>query len=141
MPGRIRLRIFQVAAVLMLSGFGLAWATTAAVSADPDLSALPWLQVAIGVAISAWGAMSATLVRWLMARYKEAPWYWQGELVKDIVVAVAVGMGAYFLGAMQGLHSMQLALLLLVAGYAGVPLLSGPAGRLIDAASKVGGKP
>ncbi len=136
MGGLIRARIAQVVALALASGWGLAWSAVSTLKQEPDLAGLPWVQIVVGVAISAWGAVSATLGRWLAARYEGKTWFWQGEVVKDSAVGVTVGMAAYFTGAMYGLSPMQLGLVLLLAGYLGVKILSSLADRLLEAAAK-----
>lgn len=136
MPRVIKRRIARIVAGFLTFGWALAWATTSAVQHSPDLYGLPWLQILVGVAISAWGGMSATLGRWLTARYEDKPWFWQGEVAKDCAVGITVGMGSYFAGATYGLPPMQLGLMLLLAGYLGVKLLSGMADRLMAITSK-----
>lgn len=120
----------------LLVGWGVGSAATTAIAGEPDLYGLPWLQLLVGVLISGWGGLSATLGRWLAARYDGTPWFWPGEFMKDAVVGVTVGLGAYFAGAWYGLHPMQLGLVLLLSGYLGVRLLSGAAERLLSAFSR-----
>lgn len=131
MTGLARLRIARAVLVLLITGWGLGAATAAAVQTDPDLAGLPWLQVLVGVLIAAWGGVTATLGRWLAARYDGRAFHWPAELARDAAVSVTVGAGSYFAGAVSGLSAMQLGLLLLLAGYLGVRVLSGAAERLM----------
>ncbi len=142
MTALIRRRIARTVLASMVLGWGASSAGTAALAAsEPDLLGLPWVQILIGVFIAGWGGLSATLGRWLAARYNGQPWFWPGELMRDLAVGVAVGMGSYFMGAAYGLKPMQLGLVLLLAGFLGVRLLGGLAERLLGIVTRPGSMP
>ena len=142
-PGVVRMRIARAMAVMALAGWVGGAALASAVRSEPQLSALPWAQIAIGVLISGWGGATATLGRWLAAQYTGAPFHWRAEVVRDVAVSVCVGLGAYFAGATAGLSSMELGFVLLVCGLVGAPMLAAVGGRAlaIVKAGKAGGGP
>lgn len=132
MPTRIKQRIGRFCAALLLCGWGVAWATVAAAQANPDLTSLPWMQIAIGAAIATWGGATATLGRYMAAVYEERPFRWRLEVVRDLTVSVTVGSGAYLASAWYGMGPLQLGLLLLLSGYLGVRMLNVAADRLLQ---------
>jgi hypothetical protein len=115
---------------VLLCGWGLAWASVETM--PPNLLSLPWVQVLVGVLIASWGGATATLGRYLTATYDSRPFHWRLEAVRDGCVSITVGAGSYFGGAWYGLSPMVLGLVLLLAGYLGVRILSGAADRLLS---------
>jgi hypothetical protein len=136
MPWRYRQRIARVCAAALSLGYVLAWAGASLVQSEPDLLTLPWLQIAVGAAIASWGGATATLGRYLAAEYDARPFRWRLEVIRDTAVSVTVGAGAYLAGAWYGLNPLQIALLLLTAGYLGVRVLNTVADRLLDLVSR-----
>ena len=126
-----RRRIARITAASLMFGWGLAWASTAAVY--PDLISLPWAQVGVGVLISAWGGATATLGRYLAASYEQRPFLWRPEVVRDSAVSVSVGAGAYLAGWTWQLSPPMLGLVLLLAGYGGTRVLSVGLERMLAA--------
>lgn len=127
-----RRRLAVVVGVLLLVGWGLAYATVETARAEfPDLIAWPWAQIAVGAAVAGWGGLTATLNRYLAATYNKAPFFWWRELIRDGFVSVTAGAVAYFGGAWAGMHTMLLGAVLLLAGYAGASWLSKAADRLL----------
>ena len=112
-------------------GLGAAMAATEALHSAPALTDLPWLQIAVGVAIAAWGGATATIGRYLASSYVGAAFYWRAEAVKDVFVSGTVGAGAYFAGSAYQASAPVIALLLLVSGYLGVRILGAAADRLL----------
>ena len=110
----IRRRIARVTVVLLGMGWGVAWSVVAAT--QPDLIGLPWVQIAVGALIAAWGGATATLGRYLTATYESRPFLWRPEVVRDGAVSVSVGGGAYMAGLSYELSAPMLVLLLLLAG-------------------------
>jgi exosortase/archaeosortase len=106
-------------------------ATSDALKTPPALTELPWLQVAVGVAIAAFGGVTATLGRYLAASYAQTTFLWKLETVRDVFVSCTVGAGAYFAGSSYHVSSSAIALLLLISGYLGVRLLGAAADRLL----------
>lgn len=132
MPLAQRLAMRRVMAGMLCCGWVTAWATVEALQAsEPNLLALPWMQIAVGVAIASWGGATATLGRYLVASYDARPFHWRAETARDACVSVTVGGGSYLGGAWYGLSPMLLGLVLLLAGYLGVRILSGAAERLL----------
>jgi hypothetical protein len=126
-----RRAVFRVTFILLLVGWGAAWATAHVIHETPRLDSLPWLQVVISIAIAGWGGITATLGRYLASQYDETPFILRLELAKDAAVSVTVGMGSYLGGAWYGLTPMLLGLSILLAGFLGVRLLSGAADRML----------
>ena len=124
-----RRTLTRLTATLLMCGWGVAWATIEA--ASPDLIGLPWAQVFVGVLIASWGGATATLGRHLAAKYDNRPFHLRNEVLKDGFVSVTVGGGTYLGGAWYGLQPMAVGLLLLLAGYLGVRILSGAADRFL----------
>ena len=119
-------------------GWGVAWGAVAATY--PDMIALPWIQIAVGAAIAAWGGATATLGRYLAATYDQKPFLWRPEVIRDGAVSVSVGSGAYMAGWAYELSAPMLGLTLLLAGYGGTRVLSAAAERVLSAlAEKRGG--
>ena len=135
MPLRYRQRIARICMLLMSFGWGFASASVAMVQEAPDLTRLPWVQILVGSAISSWGGATATLGRYLAAEYEQRPFLWRLELVRDAVVSITVGGGAYLAGAWYGLGPLQLGLVLLMSGYLGVRLLAAAASKLLSMVS------
>jgi hypothetical protein len=131
---RISLRRITVGVLGM--GWALSWASVEVLRSEPNLVALPWLQILVGVAIASWGGATATLGRYLAASYESRPFHWRTETVRDGFVSVTVGGGSYFSGWWYGLPPMLLGLVLLLAGYLGVRILSGAAERLLAIVAK-----
>ena len=129
-----RRRISRVTIVLLGMGWGVAWGVVTAT--QPDLLGLPWLQIAIGALIAAWGGATATLGRYLAATYEQRPFLWRPEVVRDGAVSVSVGSGAYLAGLAYELSAPMLGLTLLLAGYGGTRVLSAAAERLISSTSR-----
>ena len=129
-----RRRISRVTIVLLGMGWGVAWGVVTAT--QPDLLGLPWLQIAIGALIAAWGGATATLGRYLAATYEQRPFLWRPEVVRDGAVSVSVGGGAYMAGLAYELSAPMLGLTLLLAGYGGTRVLSAAAERLISSISR-----
>jgi hypothetical protein len=129
-----RRRISRVTIVLLGMGWGVAWGVVTAT--QPDLLGLPWLQIAIGALIAAWGGATATLGRYLAATYEQRPFLWRPEVVRDGAVSVSVGSGAYLAGLAYELSAPMLGLTLLLAGYGGTRVLSAAAERLISSISR-----
>ena len=129
-----RRRISRVTIVLLGMGWGVAWGVVTAT--QPDLLGLPWLQIAIGALIAAWGGATATLGRYLAATYEQRPVLWRPEVVRDGAVSVSVGSGAYLAGLAYELSAPMLGLTLLLAGYGGTRVLSAAAERLISSISR-----
>lgn len=119
----------RVTVTMLLLGWGVSWAAVSVIY--PDLVGLPWAQVSVGVLISSWGGLTATLGRKLTAEYGGAPFRLKSELVKDTAVSVSVGTGGYLAGAWQGLDPMLLGVGLLMCGYGGVKVLTTATDRLI----------
>lgn len=132
MPWRMRQRVARICALSLSFGWGFAWASVAMVQDMPELTALPWVQIAVGAAISSWGGATATLGRYLAAEYESRPFRWQAEVVRDASVSVTVGTGAYLAGAWYGLGPLALGLLLLLAGYGGVRVLGAAVERMLS---------
>lgn len=133
--------VARMSALLLASGWGLAWATVDAIHhAAPDLLGLPWVQIAVGVAVASWGGLTATLGRYLAAVYDDKPFHWRLEGIKDGAVSVTVGAGSYLGGAWYGLSPMMLGLVLLLSGYLGVRVLSGAADRLLAVVTATSGR-
>jgi hypothetical protein len=126
----IRRRIARVTVVLLGMGWGVAWSVVAAT--QPDLIGLPWVQIAVGALIAAWGGATATLGRYLTATYEQRPFLWRPEVVRDGAVSVSVGGGAYLAGLTYELSAPMLGLLLLLAGYGGTRVLSAAVERLLS---------
>ncbi len=126
----IRRRIACITVVCLSLGWGLAWGAVAAT--QPDLIGLPWVQIAVGALISAWGGATATLGRYLTATYESRPFLWRPEVVRDGAVSVSVGGGAYMAGLSYELSAPMLGLLLLLAGYGGTRVLSAAVERLLS---------
>jgi len=116
---------------LTAMSISVAMAAGDAFLADPALTELPWLQVAVGVGIAAWGGATATLGRYLSSSYAGSAFFWRAEAVKDVFVSGTVGAGSYFAGSHYQASPPAIALLLLVSGYLGVRLLSAAADRLL----------
>lgn len=129
-----RRRISRVTIVLLGMGWGVAWGVVTAT--QPDLLGLPWLQIAIGALIAAWGGATATLGRYLAATYEQRLFLWRPEVVRDGAVSVSVGSGAYLAGLAYELSAPMLGLTLLLAGYGGTRVLSAAAERLISSISR-----
>lgn len=125
-----RRRIARITVVMLGLGWGVAWAATAAVY--PDMIGLPWVQIAVGALIAAWGGATATLGRYLTATYESRPFLWRPEVVRDGAVSVSVGGGAYLAGLTYELSAPMLGLLLLLAGYGGTRVLSAAVERLLS---------
>jgi hypothetical protein len=131
---QISLRRITVIALGM--GWALSWAGVEAIRAEPNLIQLPWLQILVGVAIASWGGATATLGRYLAASYEARPFHWKTEALRDGFVSATVGSGSYMGGWWYGLPPMLLGLVLLLAGYLGVRILSGAAERLLAMVAK-----
>ena len=130
----VRRRISRTTIALLGMGWGVAWGVVTAT--QPDLLGLPWLQIAIGALIAAWGGATATLGRYLAATYEQRPFLWRPEVVRDGAVSVSVGSGAYLAGLAYELSAPMLGLTLLLAGYGGTRVLSAAAERLISSISR-----
>ena len=125
-----RQRIARITALFLGLGWGVAWGAVAATY--PDMIALPWIQIAVGAAIAAWGGATATLGRYLSALYESKPFLWHAEVVRDGAVSVSVGGGAYMAGWAYELSAPELGLALLLAGYGGTRVLGAAAERLLS---------
>lgn len=126
-----RRRIARITVVMLGAGWGVAWGMVAAT--QPDLIGLPWVQIAVGALIAAWGGATATLGRYLAATYEQRPFLWRPEMVRDGAVSVSVGGGAYLAGLSYELSAPMLGLLLLLAGYGGTRVLSAAVERMLSA--------
>jgi hypothetical protein len=135
LSARITLR--RITVTLLLLGWGVSWAAVSVIA--PDLVGLPWAQIAVGVAISSWGGLTATLGRKLTAEYDNTPFKLRSEIVKDTAVSVSVGTGGYLTGAWQGLDPMLLGVVLLMCGYGGVKVLTTSLDRLLAVVRGSGG--
>lgn len=120
----------RLTAWLLLVGWGVSWAAVATV--QPDLIALPWAQVSVGMLIASWGGFTATLGRKLAAHYESRPFHLKVEILRDGAVSVTVGSGGYLLGAWYALDAMILGVVLLLSGYLGVKILSEASERLLS---------
>lgn len=118
-----------VTVISLCLGWGVAWGAAAAY---PDMLALPWVQIAIGALIAAWGGATATLGRYLTAAYDSRPFLWKPEVVRDLVVSIAVGAGGYLAGWSYELSPPMVGLLLLLCGYGGTRVLSAAVERLLS---------
>jgi hypothetical protein len=127
----VRLRIARVTMLCLVLGWGMAWGAVAVTY--PDMIALPWIQIAVGAAIAAWGGATATLGRYLAATYDQKPFLWRPEVIRDGAVSVSVGSGAYMAGWAYELSAPMLGLTLLLAGYGGTRVLSAAAERFLSA--------
>jgi len=125
-----RRALSRITIVLLLMGWGVSWAAVTVLG--PDLIGLPWAQVGVGVVISAWGGLTATLGRKLTAEYENTPFRFKSELTKDGAVSVSVGVSGYLAGAWHGLNPMLLGVVLLLGGYGGARVLSVATDRLLD---------
>lgn len=133
MPLTIRRRLARLTATMLCGGWSIAWATVAVIQeSHPDLLGLPWTQIAVGVLVATWGGITATLGRYLASQYAGSVFLWRAELARDSAVSVTVGAAAYMGGAWYQLGPMVLGLVLLLAGYAGVRILSSAADRLLE---------
>jgi hypothetical protein len=131
-PLDTRVSVRRVTIAVLCWGWLAAWAGVEVVKAEPNLASLPWLQIVVGVAIASWGGATATLGRYLASSYAAKPFHWKIEAVRDGFVSITVGAGSYLGGAWYGLSPMLLGLVLLLAGYLGVRVLSGAAERLLS---------
>ena len=127
----VRRRIARVTILCLLLGWGVAWGAVAATY--PDMIALPWVQIAVGAAIAAWGGATATLGRYLAATYEQKAFLWKAEVIRDGAVSVSVGSGAYIDGWAYELSAPMLGLTLLLAGYGGTRVLSAAVERMLSA--------
>lgn len=125
-----RRRITRITVLFLGLGWGVAWGAVAATY--PDMVALPWIQIAVGALIAAWGGATATLGRYLAAMYESKPFLWRAEVVRDGAVSVSVGSGAYMAGWAYELSAPMLGLALLLAGYGGTRVLGAAAERLLS---------
>jgi hypothetical protein len=130
----VRRRIARITTVFLGLGWGVAWASVAATY--PDMIALPWVQIAVGAAIAAWGGATATLGRYLAAVYEERTFHWKPEVVRDGAVSVSVGSGAYLAGWSYELSAPMLGLTLLLAGYGGTRVLSAAVERMLSSVAE-----
>ena len=133
MGGRaaVRRALSRFTVTVLVLGWIVASATVHAAQSSPDLIALPWLQIALGCWIAAWGGAAATLTRYLASQYEQRPFLVKVEIAKDGMVSGIVGGGTYMTGAMYELTPMLIGLLLLLAGWAGVRVLNLAADRLL----------
>lgn len=103
---------------------GTALAATADPAAAHDLLGLPWAHAAVGVAISLWGGATATLERYLAAKYVGTPFHTVVETAKDAMVSVSVGLVCYYTASDVSLLSPKaVGAAQMLAGYGGVRLL------------------
>ena len=136
----VRVCLKYLTVIALWLGWAVAWGSLEVLSAaEPNLIALPWMQIMVGAAIASWGGVTATLGRYLAAKYETRPFHWRVESIRDACVSVTVGSGSYFGGAWYGLSPMLLGLVLLLSGYLGVRILSGAADRLLSIIERGGG--
>ena len=122
MPTRTRLRLRSLLLAYMVCAWSLAWAALDATG--PDLLALPWAQAAVGCGVSWIGGFAASLGRMVTAAYAATPFVVTREFPRDSAVSVVIGLAGYWMGMSQGTSPALLALLLLLAGYAGTRTLA-----------------
>ena len=112
------------------------WASVA----QPDLIALPWLQIAMAGVISLWGGVGRTAVRALeaaqMARATppvDSGFHLGRELRTDLILSSGIGMIIYTIGAHHEWNTWLLAPALWLGGYMGTKFLD----TLIEQARKL----
>jgi hypothetical protein len=113
----------------MLSSYGMAWAALA--HEGPDLLALPWTQALVGCGVAWLGGYPAYLGRKLTAIYADKPFHAMAELIRDSAVSIVIGLAGYWGGMSQGMNPALMALVLLLAGYAGTRTLATWVDRVI----------
>lgn len=144
MTGRmvVRRSLTRLTLWILALGWVSAAATVQAAQSAPDMVAdMPWVQIALGAWIAAWGGGAATLTRYLAAVYEERPFLTRVEIAKDVFVSGIVGSATYLTGAIYEWPPMVIGLALLLAGWLGVRLLNVVADRALAAVMTGGPKP
>lgn len=102
----------------------LGWYITAcaAEKAPPNLLLLPWTSIGIGILLSLWGGLAATIGKFGVMAESAARWH---EFGKDMVCSAVAGTGSYFVCAQYDFGIWQVALTQLVAGYSGTRFIDG----------------
>lgn len=125
---------------------GLGWSVTAWAAATDavDLAGLPWLQIALGIALAIWGGLASTaqrLVASVRAGAEPVP-VWPGVLA-DILASSGAGFLVYGIGAWQAWDRSLVSVLLFLGGYGGTRLLEPAASvlseHLADLLRRIGG--
>lgn len=130
-----RRRLLLLLVLLLLIGWGIAvqavQAVTEVIYDTPDMTSLPWLQMLVGGAIAAWGGATATLGRYLAARYDNSRFIWQIEAIKDLFASLIVGAGGYLFGVWTHRSEVEIGFILMLSGYLGTRVLTVAADRLL----------
>lgn len=131
-----RRRLTFILIFMFLIGWGMAVEAVTAVTSSSDyeaadMTALPWVQMFVGGSIAAWGGATATLGRYLAARYDNSRFIWQIEAIKDLFVSLIVGAGGYLLGVWTHRSEVEIGLILMLSGYLGTRVLTVAADRLL----------
>lgn len=97
----------------------------------PDLLAFPWIHAGVAVVITTGAGTAATFARELAAKYADRPFHAGYEYRKDVAVSVLLGIGGYAAGWMLHASPAEVALGLILAGYAGTRALTAAVDRLL----------
>lgn len=124
---------------LLACVIGLGWASTAiAASAAPDITSLPWAQIAAGTALALWGGLTFTAQRVIKVVREGGPDTRLGQAVAlDLIVSAGNGFVVYGVGAWQEWSVWQLAVALFAGGYAGTRLLDMASDGLLAAGAQI----
>ncbi len=115
---------------------------------QPDLLALPWMQIAMAGVISLWGGIGRTAVRALEAAQlaRATPpvvndFHLASELRTDLFLSSGIGLVIYAFGAHQQWDTWVLAPALWLGGYMGTKLVNVLIEKALKFLSSVGVKP
>lgn len=142
-------KLYRAFAHFVIAGTSsLAACSVWAASQQPDLLALPWLQIALAGVISLWGGVGRTAVRALEAAQlaRAVPPVDDGfhlgrELRTDLVLSSGIGLVVYAVGAHQGWDTWLLAPALWLGGYMGTKLVNVLIEKALKFLSTFGVKP
>jgi hypothetical protein len=129
MPERLRQRLRNFVLIYFAAAWGTSWA--AMELAGPNLLALPWAQAGVGVIVSWIGGFAASLGRMVTATYERKPFHTGREFARDGAVSTVIGLSGYWGGMTQEIGPASLAMVLLLAGYAGTRTLATWVDRVI----------
>lgn len=138
---------YDVISRLLALCIGLGWSITAwaAASDAVDLVGLPWLQIALGIALATWGGLASTAQRLVAAIKQGAPVspVWPSVLA-DVLASGGAGFLVFGIGAWQAWDRSLVSVLLFLGGYAGTRLLEPAAAtvvkRITDVLEGLGGR-
>jgi hypothetical protein len=129
MPVHKRIRLQRLLLAYLLVAWGSSWAVIE--RAQPDLAGLPWAQALVGVGVAWIGGCAATLSRMVTALYDDTEFHKPYEFARDGSVSAVVGLAGYMVGVENQTSPAQLALILLLGGYAGARALAVWVDRLL----------